>query len=138
MLSIELENGEHFRQIADNLSIVLALASADLSQILYVNRAYEQIWGRSVESLYADSLSFVEAVCDEDRARLREALAGLVAGEPIQGIECRVLRPDGRLSWVRCKGFPVRDGRGEIVRLVGSAEDITERKQAEEKIEQAY
>jgi len=138
MLRIELESGEHFRQIADNLSIVLALANADLSQFLYVNRAYEQIWGRSIESLYADSMSFVEAVCAEDRARLQDALRGLVNGEPIQGIECRVLRPDGAVVWVLARGFPVLDEHGKITRLVGSAEDITARKSAEEELQQTY
>jgi len=138
MLRIELESGEHFRQIADNLSIVLALANADLSQFLYVNKAYEQIWGQSVESLYADSMSFVQPVCAEDRGRLRDALRGLVNGEPITGIECRLLRPNGAMAWVLCRGFPVFDGDGRIIRLVGSAEDITERKLAEEKLQRAY
>jgi PAS domain S-box-containing protein len=138
MLSIELESGEHFRQIADNLSIVLALSNADLSQFLFVNRAYEKVWGRSIESLYADSFSFVDAVHPDDRDRLKQALQELIKGEPIEAIECRVVRPDGSVRWVLCRGFPVCDSEGRITRLVGSAVDITEPKRAEEKLQRAY
>lgn len=132
-----LESGEQFRQIADNLPVVLALSNANLSKMLFVNRAYEQVWGRTIESVYADSLSFVDGVDPSDRTRLKEALQGLIQGQPIAGIECRINRPDGSTRWVLCRGFPVRDGRGEIIRLVGSAEDITEQKRAEEKLREA-
>jgi PAS domain S-box-containing protein len=138
MLGVKLESEEYFRQIADNLSVVVALSNADLSKFLFVNRAYEKIWGRTVESLYADSLSFIEGVHPNDQETLRDALQGLVGGEPIEGLECRVIRPDGSTSWVLCRGFPVRDSQGQIIRLVGSAEDITKQKRGEEKLQQAY
>lgn len=138
MLSAALESGEQFRQIADNLPVVLALANADLTKFLFVNRAYEKVWGRPVDSLYANSLSFVDGVHPEDQARLKAALASLIQGQPIEGLECRLVRPDGSACWVLCRGFPVRDSHGNVVRLVGSAEDITQQKAAEEKLLQAY
>ena len=134
MFGVSLEREEYFRQIVDNLSVVVALSNADLSRFLFVNRAYETVWGRSVESLYADPLSFVDGVDPSDQTRLREALHQLVLGEPIAGLECRVVRPDSSTSWVLCHGFPVRDSKGRIIRLVGSAEDITQQKQAEDRL----
>jgi PAS domain-containing protein len=80
----ELQTIEHFRQIADNLPVVLALANADLTQFLYVNRAYEEIWGRPVETIYANAMSFADGVHPDDRERLKEALEGLIKGEPIE------------------------------------------------------
>lgn len=130
-LTEELQASDLFRSIADNLPIVLALANADLTKFLYVNRAYEQIWGRSVASLYDDSLSFLESVHPEDRKRFEIALAGLVKGVPIVDLECRLLRPDGSIVWIACRGYPVRNERGEILQLAGSAQDITERKRVE-------
>lgn len=133
-----LESGEQFRQIADNLPVVLALSNADLSKMLFINRAYEQIWGRTIESVYADSLSFLDGVHPSDRTKLKEFLRGLIQGQPMVGIECRINRPDGSTRWVLCRGFPVLDTSGSIIRLVGSAEDITEQKCAEEKLREAY
>ena len=127
-----LNSIRRFRQIANNLPVVLALANADLTQFLFVNRAYREIWGRTVESLYANSMSFLDGVHPDDRGHLKKALEGLVKGKPIKGLECRVIRPDGSTSWVLCQGYTVRNARGETVRLVGSAEDITDRKIVEE------
>jgi len=133
----DLHDSEYFRDIADTLPVVLALANADLSQFLFVNRAYEEVWGQTVESLYANSLSFVDAVHPEDQPALRKAIGGLIQGTPIDGIECRLVQPDGSTRWVLCRGCPVRNAAGEIVRLVGTAQDITERKRVENSLRES-
>jgi PAS domain S-box-containing protein len=131
-----LESGgsEQLRQIADHLPVALGLANADLSKFLFINRAFEKISGRSVEDLLADAMTFVRGVHEEDQGRLREALEGLVKGEPIREIECRVVRPDGTMAWALCGGFLVLDERGRIIRLVGFAVDITALKRAEDEV----
>ena len=45
--------------------------------------------------------------------------------------EYRIRTPGGQVKWIRDRAFPVRDQAGKIIRVVGVAEDITERKQAE-------
>ena len=129
--ALELQTSDRFRHIADHLPLVLALSNADLSEFLFVSRAYKEVWGRTIESVYAHSWSFLDGVHPDDRERFKEALERLIEGEPINGLECRVIRPDGSTSWVLCRGFPVRDSQGQIIRLVGSAQDITDRKRAE-------
>lgn len=129
--AVELQRSERFRQIADNLPLVLALATSDLSAFLYVNHAYEKIWGRTIESLYANPMSFVDGIHPDDHGPFKEALSSLVKGFAIDGLECRVIHPDGSTYWVLCRGFAVRSASGQIARLVGSAQDITERKEAE-------
>ena len=49
----------------------------------------------------------------------------------------RIQRPDGAVRWIHDHAFPVRGVKGEIVRIVGTAEDITERRQLEEQYRQA-
>ena len=48
--------------------------------------------------------------------------------------EYRILRPDGEVRWVACKGAPVFDDGGTVIRLLGIFQDITERKLIEERI----
>ena len=128
----ELQTSERFRQIADNLQVALVLTNADFTEALFVNRTYEEIWGRTLESFYAKPMSFLEGIHPEDRGRAAEHVQRLIGGEPIDNLECRVVRPDGSTSWVSCRGFPIRDAQGHVYRLVGGARDITKRRQAEE------
>jgi len=98
----ELQTSERFRQIAENLEIVLALANANFTELLYVNRTYHDIWGRTLESFYAEPMSFLEGIHAEDRERVAEHVQRLIGGESIDNLECRVVRPDGSISWIAC------------------------------------
>jgi len=130
--SLELQASDRFRQIADALREVLALTNADFREVLYVNRAYEQLWGRTAESLYASPTSWLEGVHPDDREQVEEAMQRLRRGESLDGLEHRVVRPNGSTSWVTTRGYPVRDARGQTYRLASIVQDITERKRAED------
>jgi len=51
--------------------------------------------------------------------------------------EYRIIRPDLSVRWILDRGFPVCDGKGEVYRLAGIAEDITERKLAEQELQES-
>ena len=123
------ESEERFRQMAESIPSVFWLFDLQAQQHLYVSPAYEEIWGRSHESS-ADLSSWFDTIHSEDRERIRTALARCLANGT-QDEEYRVVRPDGSIRWVRDRGFVVRDAEGQPYRLVGVAEDITDRKQAE-------
>jgi PAS domain S-box-containing protein len=131
----ELQTSERFRQIAEILRDVLLLSNSDLSEVLFVNRAYEAIWVRTTESLYADPRSWLEGVHPDDRQQVEEGVQRLVGGEPLDYLECRVVRPDGSISWVRLRGYPIVDAQGHRYRIVCTAHEFTKRKQAEEQAE---
>ena len=128
---ILLDNEEKFRQLADNISDVFWMASPDLKTILYVSPGYERIWGRSVESLYAHPHQWVEAILPEERERVFAAFAALAGNQPEVNTEYRIARPDGSVRWIQDRGFQVRNGAGELIRLAGIASDVTERKKSE-------
>jgi PAS domain S-box-containing protein len=130
--ALELQASDRFRQLADSLRDVLALTSTDFSEVLYVNRAYEEVWGRTTESLYAAPASWLEGVHPDDREQVKDAMQRLLRAEPLDSLEHRVVRPDGSISWVASRGYPVRDARGHPYRLAGIVQDITQRKRAEE------
>ena len=132
----ELQTSERFHEVAEFLKDVLLLSNADFSEVLFVNRAYEAIWGCTVKSLYADPRSWLEGVHPDDRQQVQEAVQSLMDGEPLDDLECRVVRPDGSISWVRVKARPIRDSRGYPYRLVGCVHEFTKRKQAEEAVRQ--
>src|SRR5258706_9652668 len=121
---------EKFRQMAENIREVFWMTTPAMDELLYVSPAYESIWGRTVESLRQRPKSFIDAIHDEDR----EKVIGIIEGRREQEfeVEYRIARPDGTMRWVRDRGFPVKDESGKVYRIAGGAEDITERKRAEE------
>ncbi len=127
---------ERFRQLAQYVQDVFWLTDVDKQHVLYVSPAYERIWGRTCESLYAAPQEWFKSVHPEDRARVRKAAgAKQVTGEYDE--KYRILRPDGSLRWIRDRAFPVVGSSGAVERIVGVAEDITEYQQLEQQVRQA-
>lgn len=124
------ESEERFRQLAENIHEVFWMTDARKTEVLYVSPAFEEIWSRPCAELYANPELWFEAVSADDRSRLRE----VVANRPADGMydeTYRIVRPNGDMRWIRERAFPVWNSAGENYRIVGTAEDITERKQLE-------
>lgn len=130
------ESEQRFRQLANNIEDVFWLFSLVPLKILYVSLGYERIWGRSCESLYEDPLQIFENIHPEDRDRFRVNLHKQGRGESTS-LEYRILRPDGEIRWVYQRSFPVNNQRGQVVRVAGISEDITDRKEKEEKLKRS-
>ncbi len=123
------EEKEKFRQLAENIEEVFWLRSRD--EMIYVNKVYEKLWGRSVESLYENPSSFIDGVHPEDRDNVIKRFA---SSQDSFDMEYRIIRPDGGIRWVWARSFPIRDSEGKITRSAGIAEDITVRKNYEERL----
>jgi PAS domain S-box-containing protein len=127
------ESETRFRQLAENISAVFWLTNPAETLLHYISPAYERIWGRSCDSLYAEPSSWMDSVHPDDRARIEED----ERLQPTGGRHdhtYRIVRPDGSLRWIRGRAFPVRDEAGKLIRVAGLAEDITERKEAEDRL----
>ena len=124
------ESEERFRQMANNISEIFWMSTADNKQVLYLSPGFETISGRSIDEVYQKPATWSELVHPDDRDRVfKTALSQPVTEE--YDIEYRILRPDGAIRWLRDRAFPVRDESGAVYRVAGIAEDITERKLAE-------
>jgi PAS domain S-box-containing protein len=128
-----VESQERFQQMAENIHDVFWLTNPSRTEVIYVNRAYEQIWGRTRQSLYEKPWSWFEAVHPDHRNSVRECLLKPI---PVQGYEqiYRVVRPDHSVRWVLDRAFPVRDGAGRFYRVVGIVRDITHHRELEQEI----
>lgn len=135
------ESQERFSQLADNIDAMFwirdSMAESDEHpKFVYASRAYETITGRSRESLFAHPESMTDAIAPEDREQVR--IARLQSNECPTEVEFRLSRVDGSMRWIRGRSFPIRDADGHVHRLAGISEDITERKAAEETLQQFF
>ena len=122
---------ERFRQLADSINEVFWMTNVEKTQMIYISPAYEQVWGRSCESLSKAPMNWMEAIHPDDRDRVRRA----ALSEQARGTydeEYRIVRPSGAIRWIHDRAFPILDKHGKPYRIAGIAEDITERKLAEE------
>jgi PAS domain S-box-containing protein len=123
---------ERFQHMASNIQEVFWMMDANTQEVTYVNEAYVTLTGRSVESLRTDPFSYRELIHPEDRIRVLAKLQEVIESGMFDE-EFRVIRADGIVRWMWAKGFPVRT-EGTTRWLVGTAQDITSRKQAEKQI----
>ena len=129
-----IESEEKFRQISESTSEIFWLRTADNSSMLYVNPAYEKVWGRSCQSLYDEPSSFILSVHPADRA---DVVAGFerYTSTGSFDMEYRIIRGDGEVRWIHARSFPVMGDDGQVIRHAGTAVDITDRKLAEERVQ---
>ncbi|MBZ5696851.1 MAG: diguanylate cyclase [Acidobacteriia bacterium] len=131
------ESDEQFRQLAENLREFLYVLRPEPFEVVYVSPAYDEIWGRPRQELYVHPMAWMEFIHPEDREHATVIFERSMRGEAAE-LECRVVRKDGSLRWVRMRGFPVRQPTGELYRVVGIGEDVTQRKQAETELREAH
>ncbi len=128
------ESEERFRQLAENIESIFWMIDPQQQKTIYVSPAYEKVWGRSRQELYHQPLFYLaEAIHPEDRERAVIQMTKHFQSH--QDLEYRIVRPNGEIRWIRDRSFPIRNEAGEIYHVAGIAEDITERKQAEEQMQ---
>ena len=121
---------ERFRQLADNIQEAFWITNADSGEEIYLSPAVETIWGHSIEELASKPNAFMESILPEDQSGVLEALEKQRMGAKVE-IEYRIMKPDGSLSWIWDRAFPIFDASGRVKRVAGITADITERRESE-------
>ncbi|BBD61281.1 multi-sensor signal transduction histidine kinase [Nostoc sp. HK-01] len=125
------ESQQKFRLLTENIKSTLWITEIqnDLSQIVYVSPAFEEIWGRPVEEVYTSYEIFINSIHPIDRQKFIANKFKRMQGALDE--EYRIIRPDGAIRWIRSRAFPIKNDQREAYRITGISEDITERKQTE-------
>ncbi|WP_264307641.1 PAS domain S-box protein [Nodosilinea nodulosa] len=124
------ESEEKFRQLAEVVDAVFWILHLNRTDRVYVSPAYERIWGRPCTDLYITPDAWIDRIHADDREQVLAAIPKQLEGTFDE--EYRIVRPDGTQRWIHDRAFPIRNAQGQVYRLAGIAEDITERKNSEE------
>jgi diguanylate cyclase (GGDEF)-like protein/PAS domain S-box-containing protein len=129
------ESDAQFRELAQHVPQVFWITDAGQRRTLYASPNYQSVTGRKLEELEKDPKSWLAAIHEDDRQRVqyaRKQKAPLGSYD----IEYRVVHTDGSVRWVHDRAFPIRNVHGEVYRIAGIAEDITEAKLSREQLAQ--
>jgi PAS domain S-box-containing protein len=121
------------RDLVDSLEQILFLISADWTRAYYISPAFERVTGHSLASLAHNLRDWTSLVHPDDQAAIHEKIVERAAGRQHGRVEMefRIITPNGETRWLRSVVSQIPGPEGEGDRLVGLAEDITERKLAE-------
>ena len=78
----------------------------------------------------------LERVHPKDRFKWKDKIEKAILEKADYDVDFRIVLPDGQLKWIHTVGHPVLTSSGDLVQYLGSSTDITERKEAEEKLKQ--
>lgn len=104
-------------------------------QTTFANSVMAQMLGHSRDELMGRSV--FDFIPPEDLELGKARLASLMAGNHV-GLDFRFRRKDGSDLWTQASGAPMMDPSGKVVGALGMLTDITKRREAEDRLKQAY
>jgi PAS domain S-box-containing protein len=123
------ESEQRFRLLSA-LSPVGIFHTDAVGQVVYTNDRWQEMTGLTAEASLGGGWS--QAIHPEDRASAMAAWETAARSGGEYAIDYRILTPQGKVRWASARAQALRAADGSILGHVGTIEDITSRKQAEE------
>jgi PAS domain S-box-containing protein len=124
---------ERLRQFGEASQDILWLRDAETLQWVYLNPAFETIYGVGRDQALAGDnyRNWQDLIVPEDRERAVAAI-DRVRGSAWVTFEYRIRRPgDGAIRWLRNTDFPITDEAGKVILIGGVGHDFTEVRNSE-------
>lgn len=132
------ETETKYRTLVEGMPAVVYIADfGEDGPWRYISPQIESVLGFSREEWMSGARAWRDHIVPEDRQRALDAELQLLQGEPRMQCEYRILATDGRVMWIREEAEPLTDEKGHPSQLQGVMYDITEQKEAEERLMQA-
>jgi PAS domain S-box-containing protein len=104
------------------------------SGVVYWSPTIVKMYGGTETNLITSHENFVSALHPDDRQFVQDAVNLCIDSGDEYNIQHRIVWPDGSVHWIAAQGNVVRNSQGEVERMLGMAQDITQRKQIEDEL----
>ena len=134
-----LSSEKRFNYLTDNLNQGVWFARAQPPQVLYVNPAFERIWGLPAARFYDNPKLWRDCVHPDDQRMVMEVYDAELTSSSGHDVQLlyRIVRPDGKIRWIHDRMVIHRSDTGDVDSLSGITEDITEARELEDQLRQA-
>ncbi|MVM41671.1 PAS domain S-box protein [Spirosoma sp. HMF3257] len=130
------ESEQRFHEIAENVDEVFWIHSADTFQLLYINPAYERVFGIVSPNDTSGTNSFLDTILEEDRPHVLIEFDKYQKGQKVT-VQCRVKGSHKTIRWLQIRTFIMSNNQGVPMRYIGIANDITSQKEKELVLQQS-
>jgi PAS domain S-box-containing protein len=107
-----------------------------ITDVIVRSEESTRIFGLTAEPIRLTKRELLARVHPEDRAMFINSIVECTPESPNTQISYRLLRPDRSVLWLERTGHGFFDEQGRMVRMIGMVADITERKLAEDKLQE--
>lgn len=108
-----------------------------VNDVIIWGEGVSEIFGYTLHELKQDITSWTDHIHPEDQGDVIQSIDSFIKGnETIWQSEYRYLKADGTYAIVQDRGYAVRDNKGRVTRIVGAMQDITDRHNYTQAIEQ--
>lgn len=94
------------------------------NKFLYLNPAFEQLWGKSIDEISAKPISVLDPVHKEDKPHLIKSYNNVINGAKKRNIEFRIYKSDESIRWLLLKPLLIEQVENRRI-IVGLVDDIT-------------
>ena len=122
------QSEERFRELEEQTRVIFFAGDAMSGEMLYLSPAHEDIFDQPVAEVMANPQAWMARVHPDDRARVEELLRSSATSEA----EFRIVRRDGTVRWIRRRASAVQDEFGRVRRIVGTNDDVTTLRRAQQ------
>ena len=121
-----------YRGLVEQIPAVVYADRGDVT--IYVSPQIEQILGVTPRAYIEDPGMWLRMVHPDDREWVKAQSDAFIAGTGGDLDDYRMVRPNGRIVWVRDRAFAFRDDKGRVILEHGLLFDVTELKEAEARV----
>lgn len=125
-----LDNGFEnlFLQFLENIDDAFWVRTNE--KAVYINSAFEKIWGVSCEDIYNNPKILLESIYKDDKDFVLDILTQEKSKENnLFNYDYRIVGPNNTIRWLRVKSISISDLNGKITKSIGIARDITAEKE---------
>lgn len=131
----DLENNELLSYVTGIIRDAFFVVNPDWSRVLYINPAFENIFGIKNSDIYKTPDVFFRMIHPDDMDLFMTRLRSFIENGNYEAFpDIRIVRPDRTIIWLRSHLYSIKGKDGDIIMITGITEDISEQKKIEEEL----